>query len=835
MLASLVVLSALALGGAHVLVVLVGCVGMGISAFLAARGGAFRKLPSPALVLAGLGLFSLLQAIPLPLSWLNVLSAHSADVWRRTLLPFRETLSYGSLSLDPGASTVEAAKWLSYAAAFTIASHYASRRGATGAVVTVFVSACVVAITTLIHALLGATRVFGVYAPRFGTSPNHVGPFLNSNCLAGYLVLGSLCGFGLVLGCNSNGTRLFWAVGTAVLASAAILAGSRGGAAALGVGILLFVAVAYSTQRRRVRSLKWGHWVALGGALLSAAAFALLGVTDNWFELRDTDTTKLRMFGWVIPMLRDFPVFGVGRGAFESAFPAYKRVADSLVYANPENLPAQWLSEWGLLVAPCAAAGLAWQLRPSQLSIVSHLPSLGASVGVGAIVLQNFVDFSLELFAPMLAVAVLLGACWGHGRKHWRGEQLVAAPRWRRAASYALLALLPVCTVLAAVRGLSPVSSERLALTERLKTVTSAEKEAAQQAWASLRNAMLRHPADPYFPRLGALLAVRLGDVEPMPFISRALDRGQVDSRTHWVLALILRQHGFLPQALLEARLAVEYDNSMAAHVGANVARWSQSVDDIERAAPPGTAGAEVRLYAAKQLDFTQYGVEREALLRAAVRVAPGSPAALTALAGELLAQMAQDRCARAKHDSCESDVRAAADALDRLKPHAADGTEILARLAVRTEDAQTLERLFSRCPQLEEQERFRCWRSLFAAARALSKPDLLVRAADSFAKAACRFGSGCTSALLQAGDAVASIKAWPEAMLYYERAVRDEPTVDSLLRLADAAMALGQFSTASRAVTMAAGHARSKPALMRQVKVKRETLLHTINAASPR
>ena len=43
------------------------------------------------------------------------------------------------------------------------------------------------------------------------------------------------------------------------------------------------------------------------------------------------------MLLWVKPMVRDFPWFGVGRGSFESVFPAYRTASGNVSFSHAET------------------------------------------------------------------------------------------------------------------------------------------------------------------------------------------------------------------------------------------------------------------------------------------------------------------------------------------------------------------------------------------------------------------------------------------------------------------------------------------------------------------
>jgi tetratricopeptide (TPR) repeat protein len=733
------------------------------------------------------------------------------------------------LSVDPGATTVEAAKWLAYAVAFSLAAGFGRRRGARVVIGSVFFCALAVALATLGHGLVGATRVFGVYEPQLGTAAERVGPMLNPNTLAGYLILGAFCGFGFVLSSSDALWRWLWGAGTAIIVGSAILSGSRAGVAALTLGVVVLAAYALltRTQRSKARRFRWYDWCGAGSALVAAGLFAILGTRDSWFDLTHGDLSKLRMSAWVIPMLRDFPLFGVGRGAFESAFPFYKEVSDNIIYANPENIVAQWLSEWGILVGGLGIASLLWLLRPSRIGFGRQPLASAAAIGVAALLVQNLADFSLELFAPMLATVLVLGACWGQHEPRVTVGDRSNAP-WPTPLAAGLVALTLLCVGLAANRGSHPVSLERRSLQLRYAQLNAKHAADSQAMWSDIRAAIQRHPAEPYFPRLAAALALRLGNVEPLPWIGRSLERGPVDSRTHWLLARALQTRGFLQQALLEARLAVEYDKDLAATVGAAVAHWSPDASDIRKAAPRGPAGAQVQLSAAHALDPKHHTRVRQDLYLGAIRDDPSFAAAHRALAEELLYGLQSNRYESEERARCEARIVLAAKRLASLKPESADSSEVLGKLYTLNKQIDEADRWLSpRCPQLAKGERVKCWRALLATAS--SQPghrQLIDRVSQQLVRAACGFEQDCQSALMQAGDAMVALGNWPEALDYFQRAAREDPSVASLLKVSEAATALGRLPVADRALALAAARARANPGLRAQIEAKRQSLL---------
>src|SRR5580704_9372974 len=119
-----VVGAALAVGAVHTVTL---CV---VTALLAgatffAWWGAEPMSPRPVctlLVITGVALigYTVLQCVPMPMTWLTRVAAYNAEVWSRALSPLREGgPRWAPISLDPRATGVEALKGISYWLAFT--------------------------------------------------------------------------------------------------------------------------------------------------------------------------------------------------------------------------------------------------------------------------------------------------------------------------------------------------------------------------------------------------------------------------------------------------------------------------------------------------------------------------------------------------------------------------------------------------------------------------------------------------------------------------------------------------------------------------------------------
>ncbi|HYJ08183.1 MAG TPA: O-antigen ligase family protein, partial [Polyangiaceae bacterium] len=498
---AVVIGSAQLLGAVHVPVLLgVAAVGLAACALCyRARLAPTWRVPRPALILAALAAYTLLQAVPLPASLLSRLAPANAEVWAGALAPFRESgPSWASLSLDPGASYVEALKWLLYAAVFATAAALGYRRGAHWGARLVFVSGVLVALSSLIHRLLGATTVYGVYEPVGEFAREKIGPLLNPNNLSGYLNIAVFCGFGLFVMRRPPFPRWIVALGVALRLGALLEAGSRGGLAAFALGILALGPALAIARRAADPTLadraivRWGVTAVVGGGL----ALALLALSSQGAKvLGDHNVEKIKLLPWARPMLAEHPWFGIGRGAFESVFPEYRTGQANVIYTHPENFVVQWLCEWGIPFGLVALVALAFALRPRQLGFGQHAVASGVVVALFALLAQNLVDLGLEVPAIPLAAATALGACWGGSRVQSARTMERDADTWPVRASWALGVVSLLLLAGAFYFGRKTVGSERIAINDALESADLTKQAARSELRHELRAAMLRHPA----------------------------------------------------------------------------------------------------------------------------------------------------------------------------------------------------------------------------------------------------------------------------------------------------------------------------------------------------
>ncbi|MEZ4441071.1 MAG: O-antigen ligase family protein [Polyangiaceae bacterium] len=823
--------SVMAVGSVHVPTMLVvGTLATAslVVALLLERG---RRPPDgvvlPAWLLWALAGYTLVQLVPLPMSLLRVIAPSSADIWSRALLPLdRSAPAWATLSLDPAATALEVLRWFSYGAVVHACAALARRRSVSWGAMVIFGTGMAAAVVTVAHGLLGAKEVFGLYSPTLPPRTWIVGPLLNVNNLSGLLNISALAGLGLLVTDRPPLPRWATGVGVAVLVGVNVAAGSRAGVAALLLG-LVAMGVAVEMLRRR-QSLHARVSTRMRAMAMATIAFggllALLGGTsDSWKSLLDENLEKLALIAMVERAVGDFAWLGMGRGAFESVFPAYQLGHGDIVFTHAENFIAQWVVEWGIPVTVLAILAFVFALAPRRMGASKSVVAMALWLGVVMVLLQNMVDLGMEVPGLVVTLATAIGFVWGGTRSRSEAGPSRSGIAMRRVATAGAVGLGLVAIIALFFR--YDLASDRQATRASLLT-TKAPRPAAVKTRLreSLAVMMRRHPAEAYFPLMGGLLASEERDADPMPWLQRALERSLANGKAHLLVAHILRTYRSLAQSRLELRLAVEADPTLVMASAELAHQVSSSLVELEEVVPKNAMAGKV-WSALGSLAATR------AVGAACDEKALTVDASLT---GPRL-RLARDLIAAAKEGSgCQDDARAGCGeaidhhvaALRSAAPETTTGDQIAALWRARTEGPEAgLEVLSGRCEAAPDADSCLRVRAEIAAEITEAKP--FAEAAKALALVVCADRHRCAEIMTwiatlhdrrgELGAAIASL----------ERAIRDEETDARLLKLADVASRAGLLAQAQRALEKVLKRRGGKdPAIAAQVAAVRQRLV---------
>lgn len=621
-----------------------------------------------------------LQAIPLPAALVSSLAPGNADVWARALSPLREGgPGWHPISVARTATNVEVLRGVLYACVFLSALRITLSEGGVRFLESVVVaSACTLALSTLAHASVHAERVFGAYQPRDaqGYVSGRIGPLLNPNHVAAYCNVGALTAAGVAVGDRRVMPRALAAAAAVLLAFTSVWAGSRGGTASLVIGALLVTGLALHRKRQR-HTVGQVEIVIVVIALVGAGA--LVGMSASEVargDLAGRDMAKLDIVRSAFRLVPVSPIFGVGRGAFESMFPLVRQGTTYFTFLRAENILAQWVVEWGIPVSIGAAGALFFALRPSVL-LRADRPPIGAWTAVIVAVLHDLVDFHLEVPGVTVLVAVCIAVVVGARRASQERKREKRGAGVERIVAFASVGAAALAALIVAPDVTHTLSDDR-DLVARWAVDPAVSREDFHR---TLRAAMLRHPAEPFLPLAGAVHAQARGGESVVPWIARSLERYPRFGRAHLVLARSLAMRN-RAQARLEYRLAYEYD----ANVRASVLREVPLVIDDEASAlelvADGDGGVEMLENLSSALAI-RLPATADRLDQELARRDPSAPGPLRRRALAALADLANDHPWCSDRAKCAADGIASAEALARLQPESCEPRVLRARLEI--------------------------------------------------------------------------------------------------------------------------------------------------------
>lgn len=497
-----------------------------------------------------------LQLVPLPPRVLEIVSHRAAEIWSGADALVGQPRAWRPVSIDPPATLFAAATATTIAVFFDLATRTASRTAGRfqllrGLVVAIAIFAAV----TLLQSLAGASKILGVYTPR-QPLPDLllVSTLVNPNHLAAVLGVAPplLAGFALERGAGADRSILLAAaIAAGVLG---ILALSRGGMVVLALEAVAIIA--YATLRRR--SLRQRFSAAASGfaaAAITVAAAVYVGVERVLPEVHDTRLDKLKVAVRALPIARDYPLAGVGRGAFGAAFPAYEGPPRDLgvatashVFVHAESWPVQLGVDLGPLLAGALVLGFVVVLARSARPALRRPTTAGALIAFVGLVVHDLVDFSTELLGVgLLGIGLLAVVTTAARDDDEQRPGSVDSPKRRAVRRWGR-----VVAVVASIAALAVTAGRRLE--QDFTAASSRQADPSPAAIAALDAAILRHPAEPYFALLAGVR--RLHDQTGAPFLLRAVRLGPWRAQTHFWLARWFATAGRPAQAWTEYRVA---------------------------------------------------------------------------------------------------------------------------------------------------------------------------------------------------------------------------------------------------------------------------------------
>ena len=416
---------------------------------------------------------------------------------RRLDLTLGDVLLGAFLVLSLAAALLAPNHWLAFRAlGLTLAgalifwsARAVSRAGFGDALVTTLAAAVIVGAIT---ALLQAYGVeLGVMAER--RAPG--GTFGNRNFMAHFMALGAPVLALAGLEARRRSGLVAWQIGAALVAAALVLSRSRAAWLALLLALALFVLEGlWAGGLWRNRTAR-GRVLSLAGAAAVGAALALLlpnklewrsdsPYLDSLRDIADyregSGRGRLVQYQNTLRMAIDHPVFGVGPGNWQVAYPKYTSPGDP-AFDHEDFIPTNpWpSSDWVALLAergPLAVLAVlltgaaltfgAWRRWRQGPATSDGLEALAALLTLLVLAFVSAFDAVLLLPAPTVFVAALLGALVRPPRRAVRTIKLSDARRARLASAVLLAGTVLVLRTVSQLGAMAVFSSS-----EKLETL----------------------------------------------------------------------------------------------------------------------------------------------------------------------------------------------------------------------------------------------------------------------------------------------------------------------------------------------------------------------------
>jgi tetratricopeptide (TPR) repeat protein len=560
-------MAALLIGGPQLLggvlpitIVAIAVLALSCLAWLAFRSpAAERAWPITGAAFVLVWAFTALQATPLPCDAVAAIAPESAAAARAApMISTGRPPSLCTLTQDPGSTQQELIKGAAIVATFLASWLFAASGGRRRLLWLIALSSLTMSLVALGHRVLELERVFGFYAP-WGMAPEArmLAPLMNQNNLGGFIALSVPLWIGLGYRAEDPNVRLLSYVAIAVNTTATVLTLSRGAVGALIVGVLAVVTMIV-LQRRRAQNRRRGTAANELGVLFAGTCGALGSIyfvgSELLQEFRNGDMGKLELIGRSLEFALQHPWTGVGRGAFGSAFLAEEGAL--LRYRYPENFVAQWAAEWGLVTSTALLVVIALALwRGARAS--NSLPRKAAFAGLGALCLQNLVDFGFETLGVAVIAAALLAACIAPSSEEPGRPKAEAVAPWRRAYALSTLALTFGIVLTAWLGPRLPQQAVNHEEGELLAAEQHLDRPGFRQ---QLTAAVALHPSEPRLTLLAAEEALAHHDHLAGAWVNRSMQLAPGWARPHHLAFRWLWHNGDGAQALGELRAAAEID-----------------------------------------------------------------------------------------------------------------------------------------------------------------------------------------------------------------------------------------------------------------------------------
>lgn len=378
-------------------------------------------------------LYLCLYLVPVPGGLLKALSPDLYSSYQDTYRTFEYPDASYYFTLDRYRTFLEILKYAMYASVFLLTTALVKSRSQLRILLYTLLAAGVVEVVMAMGA-----RTMGVDLVPRKLLDGHFdvlrGTFVNRNHFSAFLAMTASAGVGLFLASmeraysgatlrariaaimdSLEGPTLFTGGAVALIGTGMIMSSSRGGIGALSMSVVLVLALSVAARGLKARELilVWPLGLGIVGAAVWSGSRHLIErvlatgviIPERWIQWRAT---------W--DLITDHWLTGVGPGAYQYAFTAYKNASlRPLVYDHAHNDYLELLAEQGVLGAVLLATAVVAILAIvtgaffRRRDILARAALFASLTGMLTILIHSLVEFDFHIPAVALYFWVLAG------------------------------------------------------------------------------------------------------------------------------------------------------------------------------------------------------------------------------------------------------------------------------------------------------------------------------------------------------------------------------------------------------------------------------------------
>jgi O-antigen ligase len=294
----------------------------------------------------------------------------------------------------------------------------------------------------ILQSVLSPERIYGIYDPASATP---FGSFVNRHDFAALMNMVVSVPLGLIFaGAVRPDKRLLYLISVALVGTAVLLSGSRGGLVALVAEILLLLILTTRSKGRRTLVVRAALSLllliaAVGGAIFVGGDTSLTRFTDA-ASANNISSSRSEIWGTTLKLISDHLPFGAGLGAYAQAYTRYDTLSGLERVEQAHNDYLQIAADAGIVGVLIGALFLFWFFREGVRNSYGTNTfrrgiAVGAFAGCFAVLVHSIFDFVLHITAISTMFLLLLAMLVASGREFEDDIEDTEAPGSRRRRS----------------------------------------------------------------------------------------------------------------------------------------------------------------------------------------------------------------------------------------------------------------------------------------------------------------------------------------------------------------------------------------------------------------